>query len=123
MTKQEILRQPAWTNYPKLRHFANHALTEEETAQLLQVLEASVTNPGLLLEDNPDLASAFYWHESPQGDHYWRDICNRLAGEALPAYDPDATFEPDNGQAVGETGWQPDIVDGASVMDITRSLF
>lgn len=118
--KEQMLRSTDWLPFPKLRHVAQSQLTQDETEELLRVIAAhNDGNTELNLADSFMLDSAFYWMASPQGDQYWRDIATRLEGETLPAMGGVDVHH----EEVSRKGWEPDVVDGASVMDITRSLF
>lgn len=48
----------------------------EELARMLAIIPGTLTS-GIDLEES-NLRGAFVWAETPQGDHYWRELYDRL---------------------------------------------
>jgi hypothetical protein len=117
----DVMDDPLWETKPLAKQFALEWLFPMEQAELLDVMRhIPVNNVGFL-------NGLFTWANSPQGDAYWRLIADEIDTgkrlnmtmrevyqEVADAFGVDLTREPQ--------GWQPDVVDGASVMDITRGM-
>jgi hypothetical protein len=111
----DVMEDPTWALRPNIKQFALDYLDDMEKIELLVVLQNTLTH------DFYAFHKAFIWGESPQGDNYWRKICMEVyAGLRVRLSEPEwVGFDP----AEEPQGWQPDVVDGASVMGITRGLF
>lgn len=109
---------PAWDDYPKLKIVAEGFLTQQEQWNLLTVIK----DPNVPVNKNTwQLHSAFVWHDTLMGAKYWEDIWDGIKS-MVPLGGP-VLAELISADDIPElTGWQPDVVDGANVMEITRNM-
>ena len=132
--REKLLTSALWAGYPQLHAMANTVMDDFQMDALLYVI--AYGNADVNLADTNNLCDAFHWQNTPQGHDFWfkvhSTLCRQFPEYDHAGYDPDFQWPPVGGdmpvQAVTPAAtdsheWQPDVVNGASVMDITRSLF
>jgi len=116
--KDTYLADPRWRKYPLLKDLAVRFLDDIETVELFSLIACSTAYNDYMLEDRHEIEIAFSFSRTPQGWEYWRRVADRINSRI----EAEMTGMIDNEQPA-KPGWEPDKVDGASVMDATRNLF